>query len=158
MHFPISPDSRGNEREQGSLTTLISCTKARPNLTCTFSVIFCTGRMSLLYPLNRSRTNLSSSSEHRPASEAINAINELVRSTESWIPWDKSRKLETRTPPHLVVAHATFLSLSLGCQKILVIPTSERCSFLCGARVFSSIIPSLRKRGLTDAQNRRDQE
>lgn len=51
------------------LTTLISCTKARPNLTCTFSVMFCTGRMSLLYPRNRSRTSLSSSSEHRPVSK-----------------------------------------------------------------------------------------
>lgn len=40
----------------------MSCTKAKPNLTSTFCVIFCTGRMSLLYPLKRSRTRRSSSS------------------------------------------------------------------------------------------------
>lgn len=44
----------------------MSCTKARPNLTCTFSVMFRTGRINLLYPRNRSRTNRSSSSEHQP--------------------------------------------------------------------------------------------
>lgn len=75
MHFLPLFDEFARKTEQENLTTLISCTKARPNLTCTFSVIFCTGRMSLLYPLNRSRTNLSSSSEHRPASKAIIAIN-----------------------------------------------------------------------------------
>lgn len=74
--------------EQGNLTTLISCTKARPNLTCTFSVIFCTGRMSLLYPLNKSRTSLSSSSEHRPTSKTINAINGTIST--------RRRNLESR--------------------------------------------------------------
>lgn len=50
-------------KNNASLTTLISWTNASPNLTSTFWVMFCTGRMSLLYPLNRSRTSLSSSSE-----------------------------------------------------------------------------------------------
>lgn len=50
-----------------TLTTFMSWTKARPNLTSTFCVMFCTGRISLLYPRNRSLTRRSSSSEHRPA-------------------------------------------------------------------------------------------
>lgn len=48
------------------LTTLMSWTNASPNLTSTFSVMFCTGRISLLYPLKRSLTSRSSSSEHLP--------------------------------------------------------------------------------------------
>lgn len=53
----------------------MSWTKASPNLTCTFSVMFWTGRMSLLYPRKRSRTSRSSSSEHRPANQVCQLIN-----------------------------------------------------------------------------------
>lgn len=99
---------------------MISCTKARPNLTCTFSVIFCTGRMSLLYPLNKSRTNLSSSSEHRPASRTINAINEndggLMNEALNRV--KKNRiKLKTRTPLYFAIAHFTSFVLS-SCQEV----------------------------------------
>ena len=50
-------------------TTLMSWMKANPKATSTFCVMFCTGLMSLLYPLKRSRTSLSSSWEHRPANK-----------------------------------------------------------------------------------------
>ena len=48
------------------LTTLMSWMKASPNATWTFCVMFCTGLMSLLYPLKRSLTSLSSSREPTP--------------------------------------------------------------------------------------------
>lgn len=58
----------------------MSCTKARPNRTSTFCVMFCTGRMSLLYPLNKSLTNLSSSS--LPVTEIENFDKPKVQNNE----------------------------------------------------------------------------
>lgn len=57
----------------------MSCTNARPKRTSTFCVMFWTGRMSLLYPRKRSRTNRSSSSEH--STEEIKKIKTLIVSS-----------------------------------------------------------------------------
>lgn len=76
-----------------TLTTFMSWTKARPNLTSTFCVMFCTGRISLLYPRNRSLTRRSSSSEHRPAEKKdifyskrleTNGVSGQVTQTHVW--------------------------------------------------------------------------
>lgn len=106
--------------------------------------------MSLLYPLNKSRTSLSSSSEHRPASKAIIVINENDWSPESkwwtklWIAWKKSYKIKN--------SHAVFISLS----HTLLLPFSHHVMkfthpsipavFLKRASFFSSFSSSPRKR------------
>lgn len=138
-------NSREHKTKQENLTTLISCTKARPNLTCTFSVIFCTGRMSLLYPLNKSRTNLSSSSEHKPASKTINTINGNVQLVEFWIAWDKLRKLKIRTPLRHALHFYRFLSRMSKNISLLLYPNT---AFPPRRTSFSSFILSLRKRVL----------
>ena len=51
-----------DELNNGLLTTLMSWIKASPKATSTLWVMFSTGRMSLLYPRNRSLTSRSSSS------------------------------------------------------------------------------------------------
>ena len=51
--------------------------KARPNATFTFCVIFCTGRMSLLYPRKRSRTKRSSSCEQRPVNRIKMSMQQI---------------------------------------------------------------------------------
>ena len=68
IHYSVGEKSKGlkNWNRNIALTTLMSWMKANPKETSTFSVIFSTGRMSLLYPRKRSRTKRSSSWEHQP--------------------------------------------------------------------------------------------
>ena len=55
----------------------MSWMKARPNATSTFCVMFCTGRMSLLYPRKRSRTKRSSSCEQRPVNRIKMSMQQI---------------------------------------------------------------------------------
>jgi len=119
--------------------------------------------MSLLYPLNRSRTSLSSSSEHKPANMVIREcntrkkrVNRRINTTRGQFP--AQNRINQNISVRASTTYSTFHDSSAIFAGKSVIPTFDHLRIPHGF-TFRKYQTSVTARVvLTDAQDRRDQE